>query len=254
MEILWFNRNTAVQRWLSVLWHCAPSSPSQMWRCNAKTKDAHRPVKRRTDSDLSRCWKTRNGPGLVVQLFKKCCCLKKMRKSPLLNVSVTCFYWKFHHTPLSLSGCEHSHAPWCPLAPTWLQSARARVEHYTHRESASSFSFSVCMCECESDFSLSDLYSLLPAIASSLTQPPDVLLCTPTPWCYISRLVWTACVVRPEWNDDMTVSYRCRHVVILCLYSQLAPNELWLKWWYRISCRDLLYPLYQTLLFHKCIL
>ena len=106
----------------------------------------------------------------------------------------------------------------------------------THRESASSFSFSVCMCECESDFSLSDLYSLLPAIASSLTQPPDVLLCTPTPWCYISRLVWTVCVcvVRPEWNDDMTVSYRCRHVVKLCLYSQLAPNELRLKWWYRI--------------------
>lgn len=152
---------------------------------------------------------------------------KKMRKSPLFNVSVTCFYWKCHHTPLSLSGCEHSHAPWCPLAPTWLQSARARVEHYTHRESASSFSFSVCMCECESDFSLSDLYSLLPAIASSLTQPPDVLLCTPTPWCYISRLVWTACVLSDR--SEMMI-WQCHTAADMlwycaCILSLLRMNS-----------------------------
>ena len=157
-----------------------------------------------------------------------------MRKSRLFIVSV--FLLKCQHTLPSLSGCKHIHLPWYPQRPTWLQCVRA--------ESSTIPTIIACLCVCVCArvwewVSFPCLTSTACCLlASSLTQPLDVLLCTPTPWCYISHcciccLVWTACVVRPEWNEDMTVSYRCRHVVILCLYSQLALNELWLKWWYR---------------------
>lgn len=79
------------------------------------------------------------------------------------------------------------------------------------------------MCACV----LSSLSSLLPDSINSNSAPPDVLLCSPTPWCYISHVVWSVCGVRPAVS--VAVSYSRRHVVTLCLYSQLALKDLWLN-------------------------
>lgn len=92
--------------------------------------------------------------------------------------------------------------------PAWLQD---RVCCYPM--CACSFSFCVHMWECVRmrglDTNISDLPSLL-----ALTYL-DMLLCTPKPWCYISS--GSKCL-------QITLSYRCRHMVLLCLYFQLAPN------------------------------
>ncbi len=140
----------------------------------------------------------------------------------------------------SLCSCKHSHLSWYPLQSKWLQCVREELSTIRHESTSSLAPVCVFVCVCVSE-QLFHLYDLL-------TRPLHMLLCTPTPWCYISHciscLFQTACVVRPEWNDDMTMSYRCRYVVMLCLYSQLALNELWLKWWYNILCHDLFYPLY----------
>lgn len=173
----------------------------------------------------------------------KCCCLKNCANHILFIVSVTWVVFtkmSSHPFPFWLStqssyrdtlSSQHGCSVWGPsraLPTTSLLPLLA----------------SVCVRVWVSFLCLTSTACCL--LASSLTHPLDVLLCTPTPWCYISHriccLVWIACVIRPECNDDMTMSYRCRHVVILCLYSQLALNELWLKWWYRIPRCDFLHP------------
>lgn len=145
------------------------------------------------------------------------------------------FLLKCHHSLLSLV-VSHSHLNRDTLSgqhgcSVWGPS-RALP---THRESASSFSF--CVCEREwASFFVSDLYSLLPASIKSDPTMRRAAMHSYTLVLYLSSYMLSSldcvCVVRPEWNDDMTTSCRCRHVVILCLYSQLALNDLWLKWWY----------------------
>lgn len=63
------------------------------------------------------------------------------------------------------------------------------------------------MCAC-----LSGPSSLLPDSIGSNSAPPDVLLCSLTPRCYVTRVVWSG-AVRCQASGDVAVSCSRGHVV-----------------------------------------
>lgn len=148
-----------------------------------------------------------------VQLYLKCCCLKK-KKNHIHYLYCECF----SKTIVTAFPLWVETDPWA-IRLTWLQG-----QVCCYPLCACSFSFCVHMCECvrmrRSCPNLSRLLALMYL---------DMLLCTPTPWCYISS--GSKCL-------QITLSYRCRHSVFLCSYFQLALNELWLKCWGERWWRD----------------
>lgn len=150
----------------------------------------------------------------------KCCCH-------------ICSLWVWHEVFLTqtLSG-RHGCSVW-----------ESPVEHYTHRESASSFSFCVSVRECKCErlfFFVYDLYSLLPAsIKSDPTTRRAAMHNTLVLYLssyMLSGLDW----VKWWWYDNVIPLQTCCDIVLV-----LSACSGWtlIKWWYRILLCDLLYPL-----------
>lgn len=136
---------------------------------------------------------------------EKCCCPIHVQ----ITYDCECFFYSFVVVVVffltemarqpSVSGW-HAQLPMVMLFAANMAAMCARAERSnTHHVSAPILApvrarmndSSMCACV------LSSLSSLLPDSINSNSAPPDVLLCSPTPWCYISHVVWSVCGVRP---------------------------------------------------------
>lgn len=168
---------------------------------------------------------------------KKCCCPIHVQITYdcecFFFLILCCCFFLFFFTEMApqptVSGW-HAQLPTVMLFAANMAAMCARAERSTtHHVSAPILApvrarmndSSMCACV------LSSLSSLLPDSVNSNSTPPDVLLCSPTPWCYISHVVLDR--VRCQASVSVAVSYSRRHVVTLCLYSQLALKDLWLN-------------------------
>lgn len=199
--------------WLGILGDCTPSStPSSDAGINYKIKlTRYRPEKRRSSciNHWVLVWMRWLLQVLIGQRmgqdFKK----KKMLLSNTCANHIR--LWVFFFILLLLlllffnrdgvSGW-HAQLPMVMLFAANMAAMCARAERSnTHHVSAPILApvrarmndSSMCACV------LSSLSSLLPDSINSNSAPPDVLLCSPTPWCYISHVVWSVCGVRPAW-------------------------------------------------------
>lgn len=130
------------------------------------------------------------------------------------------FLLKCHHS-LPSPVVKHSHLLRYPSQPTWLQYVGAEWST-THRVSASSFSF--CVFVRMNDFFMSDIYSLLPAIASSLSQPTRrASMHSNTLVLYLSSgLGCVFCQTRVKWLYDNVIPLQtyCEIVLVFSACSE----------------------------------
>lgn len=203
--------------WLGILGDCTPSStPSSDAGINYKIKlTRYRPEKRRSSciNHWVLVWMRWLLQVLIGQRMgqdfkkEKCCCPIHVQ----ITYDCECFFYSFvvvvyffltemARQP-SVSGW-HAQLPMVMLFAANMAAMCARAERSnTHHVSAPILApvrarmndSSMCACV------LSSLSSLLPDSINSNSAPPDVLLCSPTPWCYISHVVWSVCGVRPAW-------------------------------------------------------